>query len=77
MTNITLTIDEDIVKKVRRLALERNTSLTSLVREVLRQWAAREDLRSEECIAELKACFQNAPAKVGEKKWTREELHER
>ena len=77
MTNITLAIQEDLVKKVRKLALERNTSLTAMVRETLRQLAAREDLRTEERVAELKACFEQAPGKVGKRTWSREDLHER
>lgn len=77
MTNITLAIEEEVVKKVRKLAVERNTSLTGLVREALRQLAAREDLRAEERITELKACFQDASGKVGARTWTREDLHER
>jgi predicted transcriptional regulator len=77
MTNITLALEEEIVRKVRKLAVERNTSLTALVRETLRQLAAREDVRTEERVAELMACFDSAPGKVGKKAWTREELHER
>ena len=77
MTNITLAVEEDIVKKVRKLAVERNTSLTALVRETLRQLAAREDVRTEERVAELMACFDSTPGKVGKKTWTREDLHER
>ena len=77
MTNITLAIEEDVVKKVRKLAVERNTSLTGLVRETLRQLASREDQVTEDCIAELKACYETSPAKVGEKSWNRQDLYER
>lgn len=77
MTNITLAIEDDIVKKVRKLAVERNTSLTALVRENLRQLAAREDLRTEELIAELEESFRSVPLKVGVKSWNRDDLHAR
>jgi len=77
MTNITLAIEDEVVKKVRRLAVERNTSLTALVRETLRQLASREDVRTEEHVAELKALFEQAPLTVGPKTWTREDLYER
>ena len=33
--NITLSIDEEIVKKVRKIALDRDTTLTAMVREYL------------------------------------------
>lgn len=77
MTNITLAIEDDIVKKVRKLAVERNTSLTALVRETLRQLAVREDLKTEELIAELETSFRSTPAKVGVKSWNRDAMHER
>jgi hypothetical protein len=77
MANITLAIEEEVIKKVRKVALERNTTLTALVRENLRQIAVREDMRTEELISELKECFNVTQAKVGKKKWTREELHAR
>ncbi len=77
MANVTLTIEDEILKKVRKLAVERNTTLTTLVRESLRQLAAREDLRTEELIAELRASFDAVDMKVGLRKWSREDLHAR
>jgi hypothetical protein len=35
MTNITLSVDEQIVKKVRKIAIDQNTTLTAMVREYL------------------------------------------
>ncbi len=77
MTNVTLAIEDEILKKVRKLAVERNTTLTALVRESLRQLAAREDLRTEELIAELRASFNAVDMKVGARTWSREDLHAR
>ena len=42
MPNITLSIDEDTIKKVRRIAVERDTTLTAMVREFLRSVADRD-----------------------------------
>ncbi len=75
MSNITLAIDDDIVKKVRKLAVERNTSLTGLVRATLKQLAAREDIRTSELINELDQAFDTCSLKVGHKTWKREDLH--
>ncbi len=77
MSNITLSIEDDILKKVRKLAVEKNTSLTSLVRNTLRQLAAREDLKTEEIISQLKESFDSGNMEIGDKKWTREDLHAR
>ncbi len=77
MTNVTLAIDEDIVKKVRKIALEKNTSLTALIRDMLEQLAAREDLRMEQQLAELEQLFDSNEVDVGRRTWTREDLHVR
>ena len=76
MSNITLSIDDQIVKKVRKLALERNTSLTALIRENLQQLAAREDLRTQEIIDQMKSLYGESTTTIGEKTWTREDLYE-
>jgi predicted transcriptional regulator len=77
MSNITLAIDDEIVRKVRKLAVERNTSLTGLVRATLSQLASREDFRTEELIRQLDRSFDECRLKVGEKTWSREDLHAR
>lgn len=33
--NITLSVDEEIVKKVRKMAIDRDTTLTAMVRDYL------------------------------------------
>ena len=75
MSNITLAIEDDVLKKVRKLAVEQNTTLTAMVRTVLKQFAAREDLRTEEIVSQLRECFDGIH--VGRKTWTREDLHVR
>jgi hypothetical protein len=65
------------VKKVRRLAVERNTTLTALVRDSLTQLAAREDLRTEDIISQLAECFEAEDVVVGPKTWSRGDLHAR
>ncbi|RKX95455.1 MAG: CopG family transcriptional regulator, partial [Spirochaetes bacterium] len=53
MSNITMTLGDEVIKKVKRIALEKNTTLTGLVRDYLTGIAKREDQRVEEAIAEL------------------------
>ena len=38
MPNITLSVDEEIIKKVRKIAVDKNTTLTEMVREFLNGW---------------------------------------
>ncbi|PIP43645.1 MAG: hypothetical protein COX17_05815 [Deltaproteobacteria bacterium CG23_combo_of_CG06-09_8_20_14_all_60_8] len=53
MTNITLSVDETIIKKVRKIAIEKNTSLTAMVREYLEQMAARDGAEKQRRLESL------------------------
>jgi len=77
MSNITLAIEDDILIKVRKLAVERRTTLTAMVRNTLRELAAREDVHCEEVIEQLRDAFNTSSVQVGDKTWTREDLHAR
>ena len=77
MSNITMTLDDEVIKKVKKIAVEKNTTLTGLVRDYLTRIARREDQRTEEAITQLTKIMSNPDLKVGEITWTRDELHER
>lgn len=77
MKNITLSIDPETVKKVRKIALERDTSLAAMVREYLEQVAATEEASREQAVADLRNSFANLSRPLGERDWTRDDLHER
>ena len=77
MSNITMTLDDEIIKKVKKIAVEKNTTLTGLVRDYLTRIAKREDQRTEEVIAQLNKIMNTPDIKVGDITWTRDELHER
>ena len=77
--NITLTIDDALVKEVRKIAVERDTTLTGLVRAHLEQLAA-EHAKSGRKRRELEAldrCFEQFQFRLGKRSWTRADLHER
>ena len=77
MSNITMTLDDEVIKKVKRIAVEKNTTLTGLVRDYLTGIARREDQRREEVIAQLSEIMNSSNMEVGEITWTRDDLHER
>ena len=77
MSNITMTIDDTVIKKVKKIAIEKNTTLTGLVRDYLTGVAKREDLRAEEIISQLSKIMNSANMEIGKITWTRDELHER
>jgi len=77
--NITLSIDDDLVKEVRKIAVERDTTLTGLVRSYLQELAA-EHAKSGRKRRELEALregFEKYQFNIGKRTWKREELHER
>lgn len=77
--NITLSIDESLVKKVRRIAVERDTTLTGLIRDYLESLAAEEAAsgRKRREREALERSFERFQFKVGKRAWTREDLHAR
>jgi hypothetical protein len=74
--NLTLTIDEDVLREARKIALDRNTSVNQLVRDFLHDLTGTE-LRRREAAQRLSELFKEKPIRIGSIKWTREDLHER
>lgn len=77
MTNVTMSIDEELLKKARKVAIERNTSLNSLVREFLTSMVESETMHRELAVCELRQLYADSRAEVGDIIWTRDALHER
>lgn len=76
MANITLKIDEELLKEARRLALQRKTSINAIVRKGIEEFVSG-DLSREAAVKGLEAFFRQSKARVGPRTWTRDELHER
>ena len=77
--NVTLSLDDNLVKKVRKIAMERDTTLTGMVRDYLKQ-IAEEDATSGRKRRELEALersFREFQINVGKRTWKREDLYER
>jgi hypothetical protein len=77
MANITLAIDAETVRKVRKLALDRDTTLTAMVREFLERVAAEEDARRQQAVQSLGERIARYRVRSNGRRWNREELHER
>jgi hypothetical protein len=79
--NITLTLDDKLVKEVRKIAVERDTTLTGLVRAYLVQVAA-EHTNSDQKRRDqerLKETFDRFQTHLGyeARAWKREDLYDR
>jgi len=77
MSNITLSVDDEIIKKVRKIAIDKNTTLTAMVRNFLISVANRDAQQKNEVIKKLRKSFKTLSRDMGQRKWTRETLHER
>ena len=74
MSNVTLSIPDDLLNEARDYAKKNNTSLNALIRQFLEKRFKKHKKDSLDCFFAI-ADRGNASSKG--KKWTREELYER
>ena len=76
MKNVTIALDESLLREVRRIAADRSTTLNGMIREFLEELARRESraIKARRRIVEL---CRETRAEVGRRTWSRDELHER
>ena len=77
--NITLTLDSNLVRKLRRIAAERDTTLTSMVRDYLEHVAAAEatSSRKRREMERLEQSFAKFRFNIGKRTWRRSDLYAR
>ena len=75
--NITLSIDEEIVKKVRRIAMNKDTTLTAMVRDYLTSVANSDAADRKEQVARLMRSTERLSRDMGPRTWTRDDLYDR
>ena len=75
--NITLSIDEEIVKKVRKIAVDRDTTLTAMVRDYLTSVANDHAVDRKEQVARLMRSVERSSRDMGPRTWTRDDLYDR
>ena len=76
MGNITLSLDDSTVRRVRRIALERETTLTAMVRDYLEQVAASDQALRDQQAKDIRESFVHLSRPLGGKDWKREDLYE-
>lgn len=74
--NITLSVEDSVLKEVRRIAVEQDTTVNGLVRRYLHELAGEKKKR-EKARRDLLKLLPKMKARVGRIHWTREELHAR
>ena len=73
--NITLRMDEQLLKDVKHIAIEQDMSVSAWITQAVKE-ATKRDVRYEEAKAFIMKAMEEAPA-YGGKTFTRDELHER
>ncbi len=74
--NITLSVDEAIVKKVRKIAIDRDTTLNAMVREYLISVAESDAAVRKEQADRLMTSTERLARDMGPRAWTRDDLYE-
>ena len=80
--DITLTIDDEIVRKIRKIATDKNTTLTAMVRDYLTSLADTDTAEldaaaREEAVEKLRESWDKLSRPMGPRNWTREDLYDR
>ena len=76
MTNLTITIDEEILKKARIKALEQGTSVNSILREYLESYAGVNNIEKK-AVTNLLKLSRGSDSGRGNAEWDRSEIHDR
>jgi hypothetical protein len=74
--NLTITVDDEVLKRARIRALEQDTSVNAVLRDYLESYAEGPG-RRREAVGRLVRLSKTTRARRGAAIWTRDELHER
>jgi hypothetical protein len=75
MPKITLSVDEEIIKKVRKIGVDKNTTLTEMVRELFKSGAEGDLPERERTLRRLEISFRDLSRDMGKRKWKREDFY--
>ena len=77
LTNLTITVDEEVLKRARIRAIHEGTSVSSVMQSFLESWSG--SATGETSAADLVALARRSTSGSGPggRRWTRDELHER
>jgi hypothetical protein len=79
MANLTISVDEEVLKRARMRALEENSSVNAVLAKYLEEYAQKNELRRrrQEALRALLALADRCQAGRAAERWTRDDLHER
>lgn len=74
--NLTISVDNEVLKRARMRALEEDTSVNAVLRGYLESYAGVPS-RRRDAVNRFLALSDDANTGRGDATWTRDELHER
>ncbi|NCC30354.1 MAG: hypothetical protein EOM22_19910 [Gammaproteobacteria bacterium] len=79
MANLTITVDDEVLKQARMRALEENSSVNAILGRYLQDYAQADAARQrrQDALDALLALARQCGCGRAGKTWTREDLHER
>jgi hypothetical protein len=79
MANLTISVDEEVLKRARIRALVENSSVNAVLGKYLEEYAQTDELRRrrEEALRSLLDLADRCQVGRAGKTWTRDDLHER
>jgi len=75
-TNLTITVDADVLRRARMRALSESTSVNAVLRGCLEEYADEGDSAAR-AVAGVKSLLAAGTLRWGSRTWSREELYER
>ncbi|MGH3664835.1 MAG: DUF6364 family protein [Egibacteraceae bacterium] len=75
--NVTVTLPESLLRRARVVAAQRDTSVSSLVAQLLTDLVQAEDDYDQLWREEQRLMAQGLPMRIGRITWSRDELHAR
>jgi hypothetical protein len=74
--NLTLSLDDDLLRAARKVAIKRKTTVNQLVRDYLAGLVREADQR-QSALAQLDQIFRTTRVEIGRRRWKRQDLHRR
>ena len=76
MANVTLALEDALLRQARVKAVHENTSVNAVIREFLTQWVRRDDERAA-VVERVRAALDASEYRSSGVTWSRDDLHER
>lgn len=76
MANLTVALDDELLRRARIRALQQGTSVNALVRDYLTAFADQREVQIK-ALEEVLEIAANSKASSGGRRWSRDELYDR